>query len=516
MTTYSTPSKTPDEVFALAEAVKEQRRRRDAPTWIEANYYVKETNALIELEPYQRAVLRKALERRDDGTFKYQTIVWSQPKKSGKTAIAGAIARWAAETWGPFQSIFCVGNDAKQAEERAFASVRESIELTTGYDARRDTLPNRWHLLTKVMTSLANGSKIEAIACDYKGEAGGNPSLTVWTELWGYTNRDALKFWAEMAPSPTRRNSVRWIETYAGYEGESELLWGLYDATVLSGRQLVAGELGDLGCFEDAPNPDSPVPCYVDDQAGIFAFWDSGTVARRMPWQQGERGARYYASEAKTQTPKQMDRLHSNLWQSTETAFVPMELWDACKAPLPLAPGDKTPLVVALDAAVTGDCFALVGVSRHPRAWETDIAVRLTHVWKPDGKPLDYDKVRDVCVTLFAEFNVVQFAYDPYQLHNFAMQRTKAGTGWWREFSQGADRLEADKTLYDLVMHRSLSHDGDFDLREHVGNSNAKQAAHEDSKLRIVKKSQSRPIDLCVALSMAAFECLRLNLSAPR
>ncbi|KKL88920.1 hypothetical protein LCGC14_1919890, partial [marine sediment metagenome] len=53
---------------------------------------------------------------------------------------------------------------------------------------------------------------------------------------------------------------------------------------------------------------------------------------------------------------------------------------------------------------------------------------------------------------------------------------------------------------------------GNLDLREHLTNANARQSAKEDTKLRIVKKSDSRKIDLAVCLSMGAAECLRLNL----
>jgi phage terminase large subunit-like protein len=71
---------------------------------------------------------------------------------------------------------------------------------------------------------------------------------------------------------------------------------------------------------------------------------------------------------------------------------------------------------------------------------------------------------------------------------------------------------EWDKTLYDLIRDRRVSHDGNADLRQHIANANAKLEKDQDSKLRIVKKTQSRKIDLAVALSMACWECLRLLL----
>ena len=504
------------EIAAADAAERELQRReetRDVVAWIERHFYIGETESPIVLEPHQEAVLRYALTRNEDERLPFNTVIYSTPKKSGKTAIAGAVTRWAAETWGRYGEVLCVGNDAEQAKERAYRAMRTSIELTPGYNQSRQELPSRWHISTRESRCLTTGTVVKAIATDYKGEAGANPILVVWTELWGFTHTADLRFWAEMAPSPTRSDSLQWIETYAGYEGESEQLWGLYESAVLNGRQLTAGELGSLQAFEEAPNPDSLVPSYVNEPAHTFAYWDSGEVGRRMPWQRGESGARYYAAEAARQTPAQMDRLHNNRWVSAESAFIPIEWWDSAVNPLPLQPGERTPMVVAIDAAVTGDCFGLVGMTRVPGTNPIQLAVRLVHKWDPPpGGAINFDGPEQVIRGLCSTYNIVQVAYDPYQLHDFAMRLQKEGVAWFRPFSQGQERLIADKGLYDLIVNRRIRHDGNRDLREHLTNANAKQAAQEDTRLRIVKKSDSRKIDLAVCLSMACQECLRLNL----
>ncbi|KKK84119.1 hypothetical protein LCGC14_2786570, partial [marine sediment metagenome] len=147
---------------------------------------------------------------------------------------------------------------------------------------------------------------------------------------------------------------------------------------VLGGRQLTAGELGAPGAFEEAPNPDSLVPCYVNEATGMFAYWDDELIARRMPWQKGEHGNAYYRTETARQTSSQFTRLHLNKWVSAESEFVPMPLWDACKqVPWPLEEGERTPLIIGLDAAVTQDNFGLVVVSRDPDRPVDSLAVRM-------------------------------------------------------------------------------------------------------------------------------------------
>lgn len=493
------------------QAERERRNQIDIVQWAEKNFYIKETSQPIVLAPHQKAVLNYIFRRDSNGIFRFKTVIWSQSKKSGKTTVSGIPGRWVAETWGKFSDVFCIGNDQDQAKDKAFKAIKISLELTPGFDKHKNGLPDKWTCAAESMEYI-NGSKIKAIATDYAGEAGSNPSLTIWTELWGFIHEDAKRFWAEMAPSPVVKNSMRWIETYAGYEGESELLWGLYESGVKQGRQLTAKEIG-LDAFEESPNPDDKVPCYVNEAAGIFAYWDDGELSHRMPWQRGENGRKYYASEAATQTANQFTRLHHNKWVSAESSFVPIEWWDSLNNPLPLRLNEKTPLVIGLDAAVSGDCFGMVVVSRDPLNQKSGVAVRACRIWTPPkGGEIDFIGPEQAIKEFCEKYNVIECCYDPYQLYDMGTRLTKAGVAWMNPFDQGNKRLEADKGLYDLILQKRIRHDGNLDLREHITNANAKQSREEDTKLRIVKKSKSRHIDLCVSLSMAAWECLRLNI----
>ncbi len=505
----------------IQQEIDRRRFKKYPDLWIERNFYEPDTVGLIKLMEYQRACLRYAALRNEDGTLRFRTVIWSQRKKSGKTAISGAWGRWAAETWGPYQLVLYAGNDAQQARERGFAALSKSIEMTPGYDIKQRVLPDRWRLLDNEARAY-NGSRVKAIPVDAIGEAGANPSLVVFTELWGFIHTAAKRFWAEMAPSPTRLNSMRWVETYAGFQGESELLWGLYESAVLGGRQLTAGEMAEatgtqVGAFHEAPNADDPIPCYVNEQAGIFCLWDDGPAGARMPWQQGERGASYYANEKATQTATEYRRIHEDEWVSAESAFIPIEWWDNCAGELsPLRAGDPTPIVIALDAAVTSDCFGMVAVSRAPNSPKDSVALRLSRKWTPPpGGAIDFDGPRHLLKEWVKAYNVVEVAYDPYQLHDFAQQlrNDPEFLAWLRPFPQMQDRLKADKALFDMIRDRRVRHDGTHsDMREHLTNANAKTGATEDSKLRITKKSEKLKIDLAVCLSMGSSECLRLML----
>jgi hypothetical protein len=442
------------------------------------------------------------------------------------TTVSALVCRYVAENLGPYSEIYCVANDYDQAKSRAYDKTSKSLSLDPAFNSRRRELQDRWKVYEKQLIHIPTGSTVKALATDYAGEAGSNPTLTVWTELWGYVSEASKRFWTELTPVPTRPFSMRWVETYAGYSEESELLENLYKLGK-SGRQLTAGELGDLGCFEEATNPEDLIPIWVNEDAGLLMYWDEGLQGRRMDWQKGEVGRRYYTEQEKLLIPSEFNRLHLNQWSSGESSFVPMEWWDSCKDPYPLIPGDKTPLVLAMDASVTGDCTCLVAVSRHPdglpksknydKSLRDHVCERASWVWYPKDQPgdkMDYSNTLiEVLDYLIANYNVVEVAYDLYQLHHLVTeQRKKPRAAWYRDFDQNNDRLLADKGLFDMIRDRSLHHTGSPDTRVHIQGCNAKVPVTEENKLRLIKRSNTAKIDLAVAMSMAARECRRLNL----
>lgn len=507
-----------------------ERLPNDVVSWAQRRFYIPSTGEPVQLAPHQIAILRLMATRDPDtGRFPYQTLLYSTIKQSGKSTIAGILARWMVETQTRLGEVYCIGNDQDQAKGRSFKEARRSIELSPGFDQRRDRLPGEWSIQQTIMRCQTSGSEMRALAVDAKGEAGGKPAFQVWTELWGFEHEDSLRFWEELTPIPTIPDSLRMVETYAGYENESALLLSLYEATVEEGRQLTAGELArrtntPLGVFEEAQREDDPVPVYENAKASMIAYWDTGIAARRMPWQRDDRGREYYQQQEESLPPKAFRRLHYNEWVTPESNFIPAELWDHCEDPklvsggkYELKPGEtKDELVVAVDAATTSDCFAIIVASRHPDR-EDDPAIRAVKVFDPkdsvDGRVV-YEDAEKFLRWLCDSFNIVQIAYDPYQLEDMMQRLRRDGVAWCYEFQQGAHRLKADRLLYDVIKQRRLGHNGSRTLREHALNADAKLQKDQDSTLRIVKRAQGRRIDAIVAASMAVYQCLYLLLES--
>lgn len=211
-------------------------------------------------------------------------------------------------------------------------------------------------------------------------------------------------------------------------------------------------------------------------------------------------------------TPAEKRVLQDAEWEDiddVERFLTSIIYWDSCQEMLPaLTP--RTPMILAADAGVINDCFGLVGVTAHPTDKER-LAVRLVRIWKPGGKKLDFDAIEVEIVEICKQFNIISIAYDQYQLHQMMNGLYMRGVVLTEQFEQNQKRLIADKALRDMIMRREIAHDGQADLREHLDNADVKKQA-ENERVRIVKRTDSQKIDLCVALSMAAHEAREYNL----
>lgn len=462
----------------------------DIVDWAETYFYLADTRRPIALAPHQQDILRLFSERFENGRFKWTTLLYSTIKKSGKTTISAVYARWAAETWGPSQEVYNLGNKEKQAKDRAFKKIKESLLWSP------ESIRKQWEIKDLTLTHKASGSIIEALPVSDTGEAGGNPSLTVWTELWGFQYEAALRFYDEMQPVATRNLSQRFIDTYAGYTGESELLKNLWDLG-LAGQRL---------------HPDLPI--YGVPTAGLIAYIDTGIAARRMAWQ----GADYYAQQEALERPVNYRRLHLNEWVESQEAFIEIALWDNLQLDIPnfypkkVGPIDTRPMVtLAVDASVSGDSTAVVAVMQ-----QLDVVVELsTWVFEPpEGGKLDYEEtLLPALEQCFRQYRVAMVTYDEYQLHDFMTQlRKKHRSIEFDPFPQGVKRVQADTGLLNRIRQGKLAHSGNQTLREHLQNADAeKQGGDLADKdfIRIVKRDAKKKIDAVVCLSMAAYKISR-------
>ena len=403
-----------------------------------------------------------------DGRLLHPEQVYSCPKKSGKTGFAAMLLLTTALAYGgPFAEGYCLANDLEQSQGRVFQAVRRIVEASPHLRKAARVTASR-------IDFPETGASITAVASDYTGAAGANPTISVFDELWGYVSERSHRLWDEMVPPPTRKIACRLTTTYAGFEGESELLETLYKRGLrqpLVGPDLFAGD-------------------------GMLMFWTHRPVA---PWQT-DGWLRQMRGQLR---PNAFLRMIENRFVSSESTFVEPDWLDACTDPSadPVVANPDLSVWIGVDASVKRDSTAIVATS-----WDrTAKKVRLVahRIFQPTAAdPIDFEMMVEATIEDFARrFRVREVKYDPYQMQAVAQRLARAGIVM-TEFPQSTPNLtEASTNLYELIKGRGLVLYSDADIRLAF---NRAIAIETTRGWRIAKEKSSHKIDVIVALAMAA------------
>lgn len=411
-----------------------------------------------------------------DGKPAARNILDARVKKQGKSALAGGVALFMASR-RPYSEVVIAASDKDQAKDRVLRAVKFACEngpLASHAKVFRDTI------------ELDNRSIINALPMDWQGAAGGNYSAVIFDELHGYVYESQRRLFDELLPPPTQPEAVRWIASYAGFLGESELLKEWWD------RGLAGEKISET------------LPIYLNQSAGLLAFIDTGPEAWRMDWMTQE----YIDQVRESERENTYRRLWLNEWTNAESAFVPMEAWERCysKDLIPLQDKDPRRVVLGLDASTTRDITALVGSYLNTKTGKKEVLYVKT--FKPQrgflrmGKPtIDLSLVQDEIERLHAKGQVDCVVYDPFQLHSIATDLEKKGIRI-KEFPQTNQRTEADQALYDAIIGGQVQHYNHPDLNAHIRNAIAVESVRG---FRLAKDKTSLKIDAAVALSMSLY-----------
>lgn len=292
---------------------------------IESEYYLKKTKKPLQLLDHQRRILNAAFTP-VGGDLPFRTVMYSCPKKSGKTELGAAVTYAFLRLYGG--ECYSIANDQEQAASRMFTRVVEALATQRDQDpALYDEVihPDHYERIIKGRTiRFADGDEtinpgphtLSFIPQDYRGEAGGMPAWTMYDELWGYSSDQATRLWSEMQPVPTLPVSMRMVTTYAGFYGESELLYSIYEACVQPDEQTGEPTGTRVPGLEDLP---------VYQHGSYLCYWDHEA---RMPWHTPE-----FLEEARTDPSlrgreQEYLRIWKNQWITGLDAFLPREVID--------------------------------------------------------------------------------------------------------------------------------------------------------------------------------------------
>ena len=455
----------------MGEALEQsalERWRNDPAEFITEVLRDPETGKPFILLDAEKEFLKCAYALDADGRLLYPEMAYAAPKKSGKTAFAAMVVLTTVLIFGgPFAEGYVIANDLEQSQGRVFQAIRRIVEKS----------PLLWREARVTQYRIefpATGAAITAIASDYAGAAGANPTISCFDELWGYTSERSRRLWDEMVPSPTRKISCRFTTTYAGFEGESSLLEELHQrgrALPVIGPDLHAGD-------------------------GLLMFWTNSPIA---PWQDDK----WLAQMRRTLRPNQYLRMIENRFVTTESPFIEMTWYDACvdHGARPLVADPMLPVYVGIDASTKHDSTAIVAVAWDKKAKKARLIWHRIFQPSPD-EPLNFEAtIERTLLDLKQRFRIQKAVFDPWQMQSTA-QRLLANGIHVEEFPQSSGRLtESSQNLLELIKSGNIVLYPDADIRLAVSRAVAKESS---PGWRIGKEIQSHKIDVVVALGMAA------------
>ena len=309
------------------------RWRNGPAAFIETILINPETGKPFVLLPAERAFLEHAFKLGDNGKLLYPELLYSCPKKSGKTVFAALFVLTLLLLFGgSFPEATLAANDQDQAQGRVFEACRRIIEASP-------LLKREAKITESRITFPALNATITAIPASFAGAAGGNQNISVFDEAWAYVSERSRRLWDELVPPPTRKLACRLTVTYAGFEGESVLLQELYKR----GKQQPS--VGD--------------DLHAGD--GLLMFWSHKPIA---PWQDEA-----WLAQMRRERPSSYQRMVLNEFAASESKFVDMSAWDQCvRLDGPLWRDESLPIWVGVDASTKRDLTALVAVTFDERA----------------------------------------------------------------------------------------------------------------------------------------------------
>jgi phage terminase large subunit-like protein len=418
---------------------------------------------------WQKWLLRSLYERSDvTGRLRYRRALIGLPRKQGKSLMMSAVGVYGMIAGESGSEVYAVANDRQQARiifNEAKQQIVNSPLLAAESKVYRDAIE---------MPRF--GSVFRVLSSDFKGQAGLNPSLVLFDELWGQNNSD---LYDQMTlGSGARIEPLTVSITTAGYDLDS-LAGKLYQY----GKQVAMGEV-------------------EDDQFG-FWWWEAPEdckVDDRKAWQvsnpnlaEGLLDPDDLAVAVKQTSEMGMRRWRLNQWVRSQESWLPVGAWEQCVSDLQF--DSQLPVWVGIDMALKHDTIAVCVAQ--PQA---DRVVLRSKIWQPEQEGVDVVAVEHYLRELHNQFQVQEFAFDPAYFQRSAEALSDDGLPMVEFPQSGARMIPACGNAYEMIVNQKIAHDGSPTFTDQVLSAAQRMT---DTGWRLSKGKSKRKIDACIAMVIA-------------
>lgn len=468
----------------------------------------------FELLPHSRKLIANVWGwKRADGRRQYRKAFFTLGRKQAKTQTAAAL-------------VLCEFFLNPEPKQEIYMAATDVPQATICFEAIYDMIVASPDLLAMVEVTLSlrkikhveTGSIIRVLSGEGKGKHGYNPSMVVFDELHEWGAAQAELYVALTTGGKSRKQPLRLIITTAGSDQET-ICYREYEYA----KRILAGEVVDYSYFPlihevpaDADWQDQKLwplalPLLETGHHSLTDYQEEFNVAMARP------------SEQNT-----FRRMYLNQWTSTETQWIPIREWDACKhdGPIDLQELRRYPCYGGLDLAAVHDltAFALcwpVGEKVYYKVWfylpteglearskrdgvPYGIWAAEDHIRLTPGNTTDWQFVTAHIKELASVYQIKGIAYDPWQARDTARDLQDAGLEVI-DFGQGYKSMSpACARVEKLVYDRAAQHEGSPILRWNFDCVKVKpDPAGNIKPVKPERLKNSKRIDGVVALIMA-------------
>ena len=447
---------------------------------------------------------------RPDGTRQFRMVYLELPKKNGKTTFAARIALYLEYADNePGAEVYFAASDRDQAGI-CYRAAKGAVELTPGLLKRSKVIDS-----VKRIVYPSTGSFCQVLSADVKKHHGLNVSGAVIDELHAHPNRELYDVLTK-GSGEARRQPLYVIITTAGFDRHS-ICWELHEKA----RQIANGTIED-------PTFYGKIYGLGDDED-----WEDEENWRRVNPSLGHiftidrlRDA-YRSAKGNPVEENLFRRLRLNQWTSSETRWMDIKRWDACKCePVDL---EGRECYCGLDLSSTQDLTAFSMVFPDEQRYRVFV-----HYWLPaegindrekkdkvpyqqwardgwltltPGEVVDYDSIIAQLKEYRRHYRIQEIAFDRWGATKIQQSLSDAGFAMV-EFGQGYKSMSPPtKEFMTLVLGKKLIHDGNPILRWNVDNTIISTDSAENIKPD--KQKATQRIDGVVATIMGLDRALR-------
>lgn len=436
---------------------------------------VLEDGARMALEPFQRRMVADYF----GGTIETLILV---PKKNGKSSLLAALALHHLLVTPDAECVI-----AAASRDQAAILLRQA----RGLIRRTPALGRLMTVKQREIVSLMDEGRIRVMSSDENTADGVIPTLALVDELHRHRSADLYGVFRDgLGPRAGRMVTI----STAGDDESSPL-------GVMRSTAHKLAHVSRDGAYRYCRSADG---LYVMHEWSLSADDDRSDMtvvkgANPASWMTEEALRRRF--ESPSTMPWQWARFACGVWVKGEGSAIQPEDWDGCRRDVEIP--DGAPVWVGMDLGWKHDTTALVPV------WFEGADSRVVGspiVIEPpgDGTLLDDRVIADAILRLCERYRVEGVVFDPEAGgQQMVQQLEREHSIVFVEHSQkNAPMSVAAARLMEAIRRRSLAHDGDRTLRQHVLNA-VEVPLGPAFKFDRPKRGPRVPIDALTALSMA-------------